>query len=228
MTENKKIIIALDGPSGSGKSTAARAVAKKLGILYVDTGALYRTVGLYVKRCGVDPTDGNAVCGLLDKVKIELKFNYEGQRVILNGEDVSDLIRNDEMSRYSSAVSAIGGVREFLLDMQRSMADKNSIIMDGRDIGTVIFPNADVKIFMYASSEVRAKRRYDEYTAKGIECDYEKVLADIIQRDRNDSGRKLAPAVPAADAVMLDNSLLDFDGTVNAIVEIVRKKGIEI
>lgn len=220
----KKIKIALDGPSGAGKSSLAKAVARELGIVYVDTGALYRSIGLYVFRGGVDPKNGEAVASCLPGIDLALTFNELGQRVILNGEDVSDKIRTPEMSMYASAVSAIPEVRSFLLDTQRSIAEQNSVIMDGRDIGTVIMPDAEVKIFLVASTEARAKRRYKELIEKGENCTYESVLTDLIRRDENDSGRAIAPAVPAVDAVFLDNSELTFEETVAEALKIIQEK----
>ncbi len=198
--------IAIDGPSGAGKSTFAKLVAKELSLVYVDTGALYRSIGLYVSRAGVDPKDAKKVVPLLSEISLELKYGEEGQIVLLNGEDVSGLIRTPEISMYASAVSAIPAVREFLLKIQRDMVEKGDVVMDGRDIGTVIMPDADVKLFMFARPETRAKRRYAELVEKGIECDYESILADIIQRDKNDSEREIAPAVPADDAIMFENA----------------------
>ncbi|MBE6563549.1 MAG: (d)CMP kinase [Ruminococcaceae bacterium] len=198
--------IAIDGPSGAGKSTFAKLVAKELSLVYVDTGALYRSIGLYVNRKGVDPKDAEKVVPLLSEISLELKYSEAGQRVVLNGEDVSDLIRTPEISMCASAVSAIPAVREFLLKIQRDMVDKGDVVMDGRDIGTVIMPDADVKLFMFARPETRAKRRYAELVEKGIECDYDSILADIIQRDKNDSEREIAPAVPAEDAIMFENA----------------------
>lgn len=220
----EKIRIALDGPSGAGKSSLAKAIASKLGIVYVDTGALYRSIGLYVSRKGVDPHSAEAVALCLPEISLSLAFNAEGQRVILNGEDVSDKIRTPEMSMYASAVSAIPAVRAFLLETQRSISESTSVIMDGRDIGTVIIPDAEVKIFLVASAEARAKRRYAELTAKGQTCTYEEVLSDMVERDKNDSSRAIAPAVPAEDAVFLDNSDLTFEETVEAALSVICKK----
>ena len=219
-----KIRIALDGPSGAGKSSLAKAIAKKMSIVYVDTGALYRSIGLYVSRQGIDPKSAEAVSTCLSGISLSLAFNEQGQRVILNGEDVSDKIRTPEMSMYASAVSAISAVRAFLLETQRSMARENSVIMDGRDIGTVIIPDAEVKIFLVASPEARAKRRHAELLAKGETCTYEEVLADMVERDKNDSGRAIAPAIPAEDAVFLDNSALSFEDTVEAALAIIGDK----
>ncbi|MBR2340513.1 MAG: (d)CMP kinase [Clostridia bacterium] len=221
--------IAIDGPSGAGKSSLARAVAKKMGIVYVDTGAMYRTVGLYVAKKGVDPKDAEAVTALLPEISLEIKFENGEQHIYLCGEDVGDSIRTPEMSMYASAVSAIGAVRAFLLDTQRNLAKSNSVIMDGRDIGTVIFPDADVKIFLTASAEARAERRYKELCQKGIETTLEDVLADMRLRDKNDSEREIAPAVAADDAVIFDNSELSFDESISRCIEIIEdtlsKKG---
>lgn len=220
----EKIRIALDGPSGAGKSSLAKAIAAKLGIVYVDTGALYRSIGLYVSRKDADPHSAEAVAACLPEINLSLAFNEQGQRVILNGEDVSDKIRTPEMSMYASAVSAIPAVRAFLLETQRSIAETTSVIMDGRDIGTVIIPDAEVKIFLVASAEARAKRRYAELIAKGQECTYEEVLSDMIERDKNDSSRAIAPAIPAEDAVFLDNSDLTFEETVETALRVICAK----
>ena len=205
------IKIAIDGPGGAGKSTVAKALAARLGIVYVDTGALYRTVGYYVRSMDTDPKDAAAVEALLPKIRIELAYENGTQHVYLNGEDLGDRIRTPEMSMYASAVSAIPAVRAFLLETQREISQKNSVIMDGRDIGTVILPDADVKIFLTASDECRAKRRYDELMAKGIDAKYEDVLAELIARDHADSTRSIAPAVAAPDAVVFDNSWMTPD-----------------
>lgn len=215
------IQIAIDGPSGAGKSTVAKMIAAKMGIIYVDTGALYRTIGYYVRGKNVDPKDGAAVEALLPEIHIELCYEDGVQVVYLNGENLGDKIRTPEMSMYASAVSAIPAVRAFLLETQRELARKNSVIMDGRDIGTVILPNADVKIFLTASNECRARRRCDELNAKGIAADYEEVLRDIIERDRNDSTRSVAPAIPAEDAVHFDNSWMTPEECVAGILKIV-------
>lgn len=218
------IRIAIDGPGGAGKSTVAKAVAKRLDILYVDTGALYRTVGLYVRRLEIDPKDAKAVGESLGGLNIEVKYENGAQCVYLNGENPGDAIRTPEMSMYASLVSAIPAVRAFLLETQKDIARKNSVIMDGRDIGTVILPDADVKIFLTASAECRAMRRYKELIEKGQSVTYENVLAEMNQRDHQDSTREIAPAEAAPDAVLLDNSDLDFGGTVEAVLELVRKK----
>ena len=218
------IRIAIDGPGGAGKSTVAKALAVKLGIIYVDTGALYRTIGLFMLRNGIDPKDTEEVCAHLNSFTLELKFIDGKQTILLDGEDVGDKIRTPEVSMAASAVSAISAVREFLLDTQRSIASQNSVIMDGRDIGTVILPNAEVKIFLTASPEARAKRRYDELLAKGQSVTYDQVYTEMAERDKNDSTRDIAPCVPADDAILLDNSELDLEGTADAILKIVKKK----
>ena len=220
--------IALDGPSGAGKSTVAKALAAKLGIVYVDTGALYRTVGYFVRQKNADPKNAEEVGTLLPEIQIEIRYEGGAQHVFLNGEDLGDKIRTPEMSMYASAVSAIPAVRAFLLDTQRDIARKNSVIMDGRDIGTVILPDAEVKIFMFASNEARAMRRYKELVAKGESVKYEDVLREMIERDNNDRNRDVAPAVPAEDAIMLDNSEMNVEENVDAVIELIRSKGIEI
>ena len=214
------IRIAIDGPGGAGKSTVARAVAAKLGIVYVDTGALYRTVGLFVKQAGISPDDASAVAACLGDITLEIKYIDGTQHVFLNGEDTGDSIRTPEMSTYASKVSAIPAVRAFLLDTQRSIAATNSVIMDGRDIGTVILPNAEVKIFLTASEECRAMRRYKELVGKGQTVTYEEVLADMRERDGRDSSREVAPTAMAEDATLLDNSDMTFEETVEAIVSL--------
>lgn len=219
-----KIQIAIDGPSGAGKSTVAKALAAKMGIVYVDTGALYRTIGYYVRSKDTDPKNAEAVEALLPQIELKLGYENGTQQVYLNGEAMGDRIRTPEMSMYASSVSAIPAVRAFLLDTQRSIAQENSVVMDGRDIGTVILPNANVKIFLTASDECRAMRRYEELKAKGIETDYESVLSDMIQRDRNDRNRAVAPAVAAADAIPFDNSGMSPDACTEAILALVREK----
>ena len=214
------IRIAIDGPGGAGKSTVARAVAAKLGIVYVDTGALYRTVGLFVKQAGISPDDASAVAACLGDITLEIKYLDGTQHVFLNGEDTGDSIRTPEMSTYASKVSAIPAVRAFLLDTQRSIAATNSVIMDGRDIGTVILPDAEVKIFLTASEECRAMRRYKELVGKGQRVTYEEVLADMRERDGRDSSREVAPTAKAEDATLLDNSDMTFEETVEAIVSL--------
>ena len=218
------IRIAIDGPSGSGKSTLAKAVAKKLGIIYVDTGALYRTIGYHVYLNGKDPHNAEQVESLLSGINIELKYENGAQRVILNGEDLGDKIRMPEMSMYASAVSTIPAVREFLLEMQKSLSRENSVVMDGRDIGTVIIPDADLKIFLIASNETRAKRRTLELQAKGVDASYEEVLADMIERDKQDKNRDIAPAIPADDAIMFDNSEMSVEESLKEIVRLLNER----
>ena len=216
--------IAIDGPSGSGKSTVAKAVAKALGIIYVDTGALYRTVGLYVKEKGVAKADKAGIVACLPEIEIELRYEDGKQLVLLNGENPKDKIRTPEISMYASAVSAIPEVREFLLMTQKNIAAKNSVIMDGRDIGTVIMPDADVKIFMSASSECRARRRFDELIAKGEKVTFEAVLSDMEKRDEYDRKRDIAPATAAPDAILYDNTGIDIEQNVANVLEIINNK----
>ena len=216
--------IAIDGPSGAGKSTVAKTLAAKMGIVYVDTGALYRTIGYYVRSKNTDPKNAEAVEALLPEINLKLGYENGTQQVYLNGEAMGDRIRTPEMSMYASAVSAIPAVRAFLLDTQRSIARENSVVMDGRDIGTVILPDANVKIFLTASDECRAMRRYEELKAKGIETDYASVLEDMIQRDHNDRNRAVAPAVAAPDAITVDNSGMSPDECSEAIMKLVREK----
>ena len=214
------IKIAIDGPGGAGKSTLAKAVAAKMGIVYVDTGALYRTIGYYVRQHDVSPEDTEGVVACLKDIKIEVKYEDGKQNVYLCGENPGGKIRTPEMSMYASKVSAIPAVRAFLLDTQRDIAKKNSVIMDGRDIGTVILPDADLKIFLTASEECRAKRRYDELIARGQNVRYEDVLAEMNQRDTQDSTRDVAPTAAADDAILLDNTDMTFDQTVDKVIEL--------
>lgn len=202
----KTFRIAIDGPSGAGKSTVAKAVAKRLGFLQVDTGAMYRSIGLYVYEHKKDPDDKAAVIACLPDISIDLGFSDEGQRIYLNGRDVSDDIRQNVISLYASKVSAIPEVRAFLLGMQRKVASEHDVVMDGRDIGTVILPDAELKIFQTASVKERAKRRFDELTAKGQTVSLDDIKREITERDYNDSHRAEAPCVPADDAVIIDNS----------------------
>lgn len=209
--------IAIDGPSGAGKSTVAKAVAKRLGFVQVDTGAMYRSVGLYIYRKGIQPDDADSVIPQLEAINIDLGFTDEGQRVYLNGEDVSEAIRQNEISLYASKVSAIPAVRAFLLEMQRKLAREHSVVMDGRDIGTVVLPDAELKIFQTASVRERAKRRYLELTEKGQTVDLETIRKEIEERDYNDSHRAAAPCVPADDAVIIDNSNITIEENVAMI-----------
>lgn len=219
------IRIAIDGPSGAGKSSVAKLIARKLGIIYVDTGALYRTVGLYVRDKGIARTDADGILSCLPEISIEMRYEAGGQRVFLNGKDPGDRIREPEISMYASAVSALPAVRQFLLSTQRNVAEKNSVIMDGRDIGTVILPGADVKVFLTASDEARARRRTLELQEKGMLADYESVLREMRERDGNDRNRAVAPAVAAPDAVLLDNSDMDVEETADEIIRLCREKG---
>jgi len=219
----KQYAVAIDGPSGAGKSTLARAAAERLGILYVDTGAIYRTIGLYVQRRGIDPKDTAAVLAALPDIRIGMDHDADGmQRMLLNGEDVTADIRLPEISMYASAVSAIQGVRDFLMEMQRSLARERSVIMDGRDIGTVVLPDADVKIFLYADVEVRAKRRELELQQRGTPKPYEEVLREMEERDYNDTHRAAAPLRAADDAIMVDTSSMDFDASLALLLDVIR------
>ena len=217
------INVAIDGPAGAGKSTVAKAAAKELGYIYVDTGALYRTIALNAVRHGV-LNDTEKIEAMLSDTKVELKYADGVQSVYLNGEDVSGLIRTPEISMGASVVSAIPKVRAFLLDLQRDIAKKNNVIMDGRDIATVVLPNADVKIFLFASPECRAKRRYDELIEKGESVTFDEVLHDVNKRDYQDSHREIAPLKPSEDSVMADTSELDLNGSVQLVVDIIKEK----
>lgn len=219
----KPISVAIDGPVGAGKSTIARTAAGKLGFIYCDTGALYRAVGLYCARDGANLDAPGEIAARLPKIRLEIRLVDGLQRVFLNGEDVSDLIRTPEISIAASKVSAVPEVRAALLDLQRDIAKTNNVIMDGRDIGTVVLPNAQVKIFLTASAEVRAKRRFDELIAKGQNVTFEETLKDVNERDYRDSHRETAPLKQAADALLADTSELDFDQSVELICDIIRK-----
>ena len=215
------ISVAIDGPSGAGKSSLAKRLAKELGYLYVDTGAMYRAIGLYAKRAGADTKNAAAVEALLPRVRVELKYVDGAQRVLLCGEDVSEAIRAEEIGMAASDVSAHPAVRRFLLDTQRNMALTHDLLMDGRDIGTVILPNATVKIFLTASPEARAKRRMLELQQKGQPAEYETVLEDIRQRDWQDTHRETAPLKQAEDAVLVDTSDLDFEESFAALKNLI-------
>lgn len=218
--------IAIDGPAGAGKSTLAKRVAQDLGYLYVDTGAIYRTVGYHMSLMGIGPKDTDGICRCIDDVCIDIQHAQDGvQHMILNGVDVTDYIRTPEMSAMASGVAAQPCVRSFLLDMQRHLAQTHNVIMDGRDIGTVVLPDADVKIFLTASPEVRAKRRYEELLQKGEKVAYEDVLEDMKKRDWQDSHREIAPLKKAEDAVVLDSSDMQFEASVEAIKAIIRNGG---
>ncbi len=218
------IAIAIDGPAGAGKSTIAKAAAKALSFIYVDTGALYRTVGLYMLRNGVSPDNTKTVEKSLDGLNVEMKYIGGEQRVILNGEDVSGEIRTEAVSMAASKVSAIPAVRSFLFDLQRDIAKKNDVIMDGRDIGTVVLPDAKVKIFLTASAKVRAERRYKELIEKGEKADFDSVLKDIEQRDYNDSHREIAPLKPAEGSTTVDTSDLSLNDSINLLISTIKEK----
>lgn len=221
----RRYAVAVDGPSGAGKSTLAKAAAERLGILYVDTGAIYRTIGLYVQRRGIDPQDTAAVLAALPDIHIAMEHDGDGlQRMLLNGEDVSADIRLPEISMYASAVSAIQGVRDFLMEMQRSLAREHSVIMDGRDIGTVVLPDAEVKVFLTASAEERARRRMLELEERGTPEPYAAILRAIQERDWNDTHRDAAPLRQAEDAVLLDTTALDFVQSEDALLHIIRER----
>ncbi len=216
--------VAIDGPAGAGKSTIARAAAKELGFVYVDTGALYRAIGVYSLRCASDTKNPEAVANTLPHIRVELQFQDGVQHVLLNGEDVSEEIRTPQASMAASDVSAVPAVRQFLFDLQRDIAAKNDCIMDGRDIGTVVLPHAEVKIFLTASPEARAMRRFKELQEKGATDTYETVLADLKQRDYNDSHRAVAPLKPAADSVLVDTSALTLPQSVEKVLEVIKEK----
>ena len=216
------ISIALDGPAGAGKSTIAREAARRLSILHVDTGALYRAVGLYALRRGAAPGDPAQVLPLLPEIRVSLEFTPQGQLIYLNGEDVSQAIREPRASMAASDVSAIPGVRAFLLDLQRDLARKNSVIMDGRDIGTVVLPDAGVKIFLTAAPEARAMRRYKELVGKGIAADYDTVLREVKERDYNDSHREAAPLRQAEDAWLCDTTGMTLEQSIEAVVDYIK------
>ena len=218
------INVALDGPSGAGKSTIAKAVAKKLEYVYVDTGAMYRSIAYYVISKGADLSDPEQIKPLLGEISIKLCYTEAGQRVMLNDEDVSDKIRTPEISMGASKVSAIPEVREFLLELQKNIAKENNIIMDGRDIGTTILPNAEVKIYLTASADTRAKRRALEYEQKGESFDLDQIRKDIIERDERDMNREISPLKQADDAVLVDSSEMGIDQVVDAILDVYNKK----
>ena len=215
------IQIAIDGPSGAGKSSLSKAVAKAMDIIYVDTGALYRTVGYFARSRGITLDNIQQLVPYLGEITIEVRYEDGIQCVYLNGENLGDRIRENEISMYASKVSALPEVRAFLLETQKDIARKNSVIMDGRDIGTVILPNADVKIFLTASNEVRARRRVAELAEKGMPATYEEVLADMIRRDEQDRNRDIAPAIAAPDAIHFDNSFEGFDEALRELLTVI-------
>ncbi len=218
------IAIAIDGPAGAGKSTIAKLAAKELNFIYVDTGALYRTVGLAATLNNVKAETSPQVDELLSKIKVELTFNDKNEQVVLlDGEDVSSKIRTPEASMMASAISAVPAVRAYLLDLQRNIAKTNNVIMDGRDIGTVVLPNAQIKIFLSADPEDRAKRRYEELIEKGMDVNYEDILADVKQRDYNDSHRDIAPLKPAEDSIMVDTTGNTLEQSVELLISIMKE-----
>ena len=219
----KIINVAIDGPAGAGKSTISRKAAAELGYIYIDTGALYRTVGLNAVRKGADlQSDDSIIATLTDDVKVELRFIEGEQRMFLSGEDVSDKIRTPEASMAASRVSAVPKVREYLFDLQKKLARENNCVMDGRDIGTVVLPDADVKIFLTASPEARAERRFKELTEKGMDVKYEDVLADMIKRDYDDSHRAIAPLKQADDAILCDTSNIGLEESIALIIKTIK------
>lgn len=219
----KIINVAIDGPAGAGKSTISRKAAAELGYIYIDTGALYRTVGLNALRKGADlQSDDAIIATLTDDVKVELKFIDGEQRMFLSGEDVSDKIRTPEASMAASRVSAVPKVREYLFDLQKKLARENSCVMDGRDIGTVVLPDADIKIFLTASPEARAERRFKELTEKGMDVKYEDVLADMIKRDYDDSHRAIAPLKQADDAILCDTSEINLEESIQLVINTIK------
>ena len=217
--------VAVDGPSGAGKSTLSKAVAWELGIVYVDTGAIYRTISYYIFREGIDPKDAGAVVAALPLIHVDMCYSEDGlQHMLLNGEDVTEQIRLPEISMYASAVSAIPPVRDYLLEMQRDMARRSSVIMDGRDIGTVVLPDAQVKIFLTADVEVRARRRTAELELRGTPKPFEQVLEEMKQRDWADSHRDAAPLQEAEDAIRVDTTDMDFQQSKEAILQVIRRR----
>ena len=217
------VSIAIDGPAGAGKSTMARACAQALGYLYVDTGAIYRTVGYYMRLMGVGPKDKDGIARLIDEVNIDIRYEDGVQHMILNGADVTGEIRTPEMSMYASGVSAQPCVRAFLLDMQRQLARTPSVVMDGRDIGTVVFPNAELKIFMTADPAIRAQRRYAELTGKGEQVTLEEVMQNLLERDHADQTRAISPLRKADDAIVLDNSFMTIGEELEWALELIGK-----
>ncbi len=218
------MIVAIDGPAGAGKSTLSRRLAADLGFLYVDTGAMYRAIGLFMTRRGIDPADAACVVPALPEVSLSLRHVAGEQRVFLGEEDVSEAIRLPEISLAASAVSAIPAVRDFLLQLQRDFGRQHSVLMDGRDIGTVVFPDAQLKIFLTASAEDRARRRFEELRAKGLPVSYEEQLAQVRQRDAQDENRAVAPLRPAADAVVVDTSGFSFEQSYQTLRNIIEER----
>lgn len=218
------INIAIDGPAGAGKSTIAKRLAKELGYIYVDTGAMYRAMAYYFLKNHISAEDENRIAAACEHVDITIRYQDGEQQVILNGENVNGVIRNEEVGNMASSTSVYPVVRKKLVELQQQLAVKENVIMDGRDIGTIVLPNADVKIYLTASSKVRAKRRYDELTAKGEACDLDQIEQDIIDRDYRDMNRETSPLKQADDAVLLDSSDLDIDGVVEKMKEIIKSR----
>lgn len=223
--KNKTINIAIDGPSAAGKSTIARTAARRLGFIYVDTGALYRSVAVFIRLCGIGPKDVDGVRRLINDIAPDLRYDEDGiQHVYLNGKDITDELRDPEISKNTSIVSAYGFVRSHLLNIQRELAARYNVIMDGRDIGVTVLPNSDLKIFLTADVEVRAKRRFDELTAKGVPTTYEEVLSDMIQRDKKDTIRKESPLRAASGAMHLDTSGLSLEESIEKVINLIRER----
>lgn len=219
------VAIAIDGPAGAGKSTIAKRVAEELNFMYVDTGALYRAVALCAIQKNIEPDDSQRVSEMLSEIKVQLAFNYRFEKVVLlDGRDVSSQIRTPEVSMAASKISALPQVRAYLLDLQRDIAKENNVIMDGRDIGTVVLPDARVKIFLTASPQVRAERRYKELEEKGADVSFDEVLRDVNERDYNDSHRQTAPLKPAEDSVFVDTTDLDFEQSVEKIISVIKER----
>ena len=218
------INIAIDGPSGAGKSSLSRRAAEALGFLYIDTGALYRAVGLAALREGIAPDDATAVAALAERISVTLQTGAEGQSVFLNGEDVTAQLRSEQVSRYASAVSAAPRVRALLLETQRRLAAENDVVMDGRDIGTVVLPDAQLKIFLTASAEDRARRRYDELRARGVETDFQTVYEDLLERNRRDTTRAISPLRQSPDAILLDTTGNTFEESLALLVKTIRER----
>ncbi len=221
---SRTIQIAIDGPSGAGKSTMARLLAQQLRFVYVDTGAMYRAVGLFAQLAGVEEEEIEAILPMLNEIQIDIQYVDGNQRIFLGGEDVSEAVRTEKSGRYASAVSALPAVRQFLLGLQRRLAENQNVIMDGRDIGTVILPQAQVKIFLTASPEERARRRFAELRQKGQPADYDQVYQDLLERDQRDSRRTAAPLRPAADAVTLDATAYSLEETLERMKQIIGEK----
>ena len=220
----KGLIIAIDGPAASGKSTTAQLLAKKLGYLYIDTGAMYRACALKAKKMGIDINDEESIRELLDDIDIRIENHNSKNRIFLDGEDVSEDIRADDISALASAISAIPAVRYKMVELQRKMGEKGGVILDGRDIGTFVFPTAEVKFFLTASPEIRAKRRWLELQQKGINKDFSEVLADLVKRDNNDSQRALAPLKKAEDAIEIDTSNMTIEEQTDCLYQIIRSR----